>query len=78
MMGRGQKKCLRLLEKEMDMPREGTKVIYEGKEYPSLRELSRQLGLEYSPLVHKFYRTNNIEESVEWAKQSSAKSEQYV
>lgn len=78
MMGRGQKKCLRLLEKEMDMLREGTKVIYEGKEYPSLRELSRQLGLEYSPLVHKFYRTNNIEESVEWAKQSSAKSEQYV
>ena len=40
----------------------------QGKKYVSLHELCDDLDLPYSPLAHKYYRTKDIEQSVERAK----------
>lgn len=48
--------------------RKGHEVDYAGKKYVSLHELCDDLDLPYSPLAHKYYRTKDIEQSVERAK----------
>ncbi len=52
------------------IPRKGTEVEYEGKKYSSIRELCKALDIPYSQMVHKFYKTKNMDESVAWAKQT--------
>ncbi len=53
-------------------------MTYHGRKYISLRELCRKLDLPYSQVMHKYYRTKSIEESVEWAKKVQAKKAGYV
>ena len=53
-------------------------MTYDGRKYISLRELCRDLNLPYSQVMHKYYRTKSIEESVEWAKKVQAKKAGYV
>ena len=48
--------------------RKGHEIDYAGKKYVSLHELCDDLDLPYSPLAHKYYRTKDIEQSVERAK----------
>lgn len=45
--------------------RKGHEIDYAGKKYVSLHELCDDLDLPYSPLAHKYYRTKDIEQSVE-------------
>ena len=45
--------------------RKGHEIDYAGKKYVSLCD---DLDLPYSPLAHKYYRTKDIEQSVERAK----------
>ena len=48
--------------------RKGYEIDYAGKKYVSPHELCDDLDLPYSPLAHKYYRTKDIEQSVERAK----------
>ena len=48
--------------------RKGHEIDYAGKKYVSLHELCDDLDLPYAPLAHKYYRTKDIEQSVERAK----------
>ena len=48
--------------------RKGHEIDYAGKKYVSQHELCDDLDLPYSPLAHKYYRTKDIEQSVERAK----------
>ena len=48
--------------------RKGHEIDYAGKKYVSLHELCDDLDLPYSPPAHKYYRTKDIEQSVERAK----------
>lgn len=56
------------------VPREGQRIEYQGKEYISHRELCRELGIPISPFSHKFYRTQNVEESIAWAREAAEKN----
>lgn len=58
--------------------KKGTEVEYEGKRYDSLKQLSLELGIPYSSMAHKYYRTKNIEESVEWARRTEERNKSLV
>ena len=51
---------------------------YNGKKYVSLRELSEDINIPYSPLAHRYYRTKNIEDAIEWARDSLQNNKPYV
>ena len=57
--------------------RKGHQVEYQGKKYDSLSELSKDLELPYSPLVHKYYRTKDVDKAVKIA-QRAKEAETYV
>ena len=57
--------------------RKGHQVEYQGKKYDSLSELSKDLELPYSPLVHKYYRTKDVDKAVKIA-QRAKEAEAYV
>lgn len=56
------------------VPKEGQRIEYQGKEYISHRELCRELDIPLSPFSHKFYRTQDVEESIAWARETAEKS----
>lgn len=56
----------------------GTEVVYNGRKYVFLRDLCRELELAYSQVVHKYYRTKDIDESVEWAKRVQVRKEKHI
>ena len=56
----------------------GTPVEYNGKKYVSLKELSEDINIPYSPLVHRYYRTKNIEDAIEGARNSLQNKKPYV
>lgn len=56
----------------------GTQVEYNGKKYVSLRELSKDIGVPYAPLMHRYYRTEDIEDAVAWATDTMEKKKSYV
>ena len=58
--------------------RKGHEIDYAGKKYVSLHELCDDLDLPYSPLAHKYYRTKDIEQSVERAEQRVTELESEV
>lgn len=60
------------------MPKPGTQVEYRGKKYVSLKELSNDIGVPYSQLMHKYYRTGDIEEAVAWAAGTAEREETYI
>ena len=45
-----------------------TEVEYGGKKYNSIKELCTEIGVSYSSVSHKFYRTHDIEEAVAYAR----------
>ncbi len=51
---------------------------YNGKKYVSLKELSKDIDVPYSPLMHRYYRTGNIEDAVAWAADTMEKKKSYV
>ena len=57
--------------------RKGYQVEYQGKKYDSLSELSEDLELPYSPLMHKYYRTKDVDKAVKIA-QRAKEAETYV
>jgi len=57
--------------------RKGYQVEYQGKKYDSLSELSKDLELPYSPLMHKYYRTKDVDKAVKIA-QRAKEAETYV
>ena len=57
--------------------RKGHQVEYQGKKYDSLSELSKDLELPYSSIVHNYYRTKNVDKAVKIA-QKAKKAEIYV
>lgn len=48
-----------------------------GEKYDSLSELSEDLELPYSPLMHKYYRTKDVDKAVKIA-QRAKEAETYV
>ena len=57
--------------------RKGHQVEYQGKKYDSLSELSKDLELPYSSIVHNYYRTKNVDKAVKIA-QKAKEAEIYV
>lgn len=57
--------------------RKGYQVEYQGKKYDSLSELSKDLELPYSSIVHNYYRTKNVDKAVKIA-QKAKEAEIYV
>ena len=51
---------------------------YKGKKYVSLKELSKDINVPYSPLMHRYYRTGDIEDAVLWAANAEEKKKSYV
>ena len=45
-----------------------TEVEYGGKKYNSIKELCTEIGVSYSSVSHKFYRTHDIEKAVAYAR----------
>lgn len=60
------------------IPRPGTQVEYKGKKYVSLKELSNDMHVPYSQLMHRYYRTGDIEDAVLWAEKSAEKKKSYI
>ena len=60
------------------IPKPGTQVEYQGKKYVSLKELSKDINIPYSPLIHRYYRTGDIEDAVAWATDVMEKKKSYV
>lgn len=57
--------------------RKGYQVEYQGKKYDSLSELSKDLELPYSSIVHNYYRTKDVEKAVKTA-QRAKEAETYA
>lgn len=51
---------------------------YKGKKYVSLKELSKDIQVPYSQLMHRYYRTGDIEDAVLWAAKSEEKKKSYI
>ena len=51
---------------------------YNGKKYVSLKELSKDIDVPYSPLMHRYYRSGDIEDAVAWAADTVEKKKSYV
>lgn len=49
----------------------GTAVSYDGKRYPSVKSLAKELELPYTSLQHYYARRGNIEEAVKCCRESS-------
>ena len=60
------------------IPKPGTQVEYKGKKYVSLKELSKDINVPYSPLMHRYYRTGDIEDAVLGAANAEEKKKSYV
>lgn len=59
-------------------PKQGIIVEYKGKKYVSLKELSKDIEVPYSSLMHRYYRTGDIEDAVAWAADTMEKKRSYV
>ncbi len=51
----------------------GIPVEYEGVRYPSLKSMAKKLGLSVSILQHAYYRTKDIEQSVEYSREYASR-----
>lgn len=51
----------------------GIPVEYEGVRYPSLKSMAEKLGLSVSVLQHAYYRTKDIEQSVEYCREYASR-----
>ena len=51
---------------------------YKGKKYVPLKELSKDIQVPYSQLMHRYYRTGDIEDAVLWAAKSEEKKKSYI
>lgn len=65
-------------KEEERIPKPGTQVEYNGKKYVSLKELSKDIDVPYSPLMHRYYRSGDIEDAVAWASDTKEKKKSYV
>lgn len=58
--------------------KQGIHIEYGGKKYISLHSLCDDLGLPYSEVSHRYNKTKDIEQSVEWGKELAERKRGYV